>query len=179
MQQDPSGMIDSFNIAFDEDGNVSNYRFSGGGGRIYWPSEEEQQNVGLALYRAGEKSKSDLGWATSDNNLAYQYLTAIQFGYDGYYVSISAPWLRALSGLPAGLIPNVQSGLIDFIVLYTCAYYEQFRPFSIEYKTSSGQTCLVLDPSKQETQDLIANGVKEIVDRKYHSDHFLASLIEH
>ncbi len=44
-------------------------------------------------------------------------------------------------------------------------YYEQFRPFSIEYKTSSGQTCLVLDPSKQETQDLIANGVKEIVDR--------------
>ncbi len=43
MQQDPSGMIDSFNIAFDEDGNVSNYRFSGGGGRIYWPSEEEQR----------------------------------------------------------------------------------------------------------------------------------------
>lgn len=40
--------------------------------------------VGLALYRAGEKSKSDLGWATSDTNLAYQYLTAKQLGYDGY-----------------------------------------------------------------------------------------------
>lgn len=40
--------------------------------------------VGLAVYRAGEKSKTDLGWSTSDNNLAYQYLTAKQFGYDGY-----------------------------------------------------------------------------------------------
>jgi len=40
--------------------------------------------VGLALYRAGERSKTDLGWSTSDTNLAYQYLTAKQFGYDGY-----------------------------------------------------------------------------------------------
>lgn len=45
MQQQDTvpGTIDSFNIAFDEDGNISNYRFSGGGGRIQWPSEEEQQ----------------------------------------------------------------------------------------------------------------------------------------
>lgn len=43
MQQDSSGTIDSFNIAFDEDGNIANYRLSGGGGRIDWPSEEEQQ----------------------------------------------------------------------------------------------------------------------------------------
>lgn len=43
LQQDSSGTIDSFNIAFDEDGNISNYRLSGGGGRIDWPSEEEQQ----------------------------------------------------------------------------------------------------------------------------------------
>lgn len=40
--------------------------------------------VGLALYRVGEKSKTDLGWSTSDANLAYQYLTARQLGYDGY-----------------------------------------------------------------------------------------------
>lgn len=40
--------------------------------------------VGLALYQAGTKSKTDLGWSTSDTNLAYQYLTAIQLGYDGY-----------------------------------------------------------------------------------------------
>ncbi len=40
--------------------------------------------VGLALYQAGAKSKSDLGWSTSDTNLAYQYLTALQLGYDGY-----------------------------------------------------------------------------------------------
>lgn len=40
--------------------------------------------VGLALYQAGTKSKTDLGWASSDNNLAYQYLTAKQLGYDGY-----------------------------------------------------------------------------------------------
>ncbi|MDE6218980.1 MAG: hypothetical protein K2G51_00825 [Lachnospiraceae bacterium] len=44
MQQDTvPGTIDSFNIAFDKDGNISNYRFSGGGGRMMWPSEEEQQ----------------------------------------------------------------------------------------------------------------------------------------
>lgn len=40
--------------------------------------------VGLALYQAGASSKRDLGWATSDTNLAYQYLTARQLGYDGY-----------------------------------------------------------------------------------------------
>lgn len=44
MQQDTvASTIDSFNIAFDEDGNISNYRFSGGGGRVMWQSEEEQQ----------------------------------------------------------------------------------------------------------------------------------------
>lgn len=45
MQQQDTvpGTIDSFNIAFDEDGNISNYRFSGGGGRVMWPSEEDQQ----------------------------------------------------------------------------------------------------------------------------------------
>lgn len=45
MQQDPYGSIESFNIAFDEEGNISNYRFSGGGGRIQWPSEEAQQKI--------------------------------------------------------------------------------------------------------------------------------------
>lgn len=44
-------------------------------------------------------------------------------------------------------------------------YYKQFLPFTIEYKASGGQTCLVLDPSKQETRDLITNGVREIVSR--------------
>lgn len=47
----------------------------------------------------------------------------------------------------------------------TTPYYKQFLPFTIEYKASSGQTCLVLDPSKQETRDLITNGVREIVSR--------------
>ncbi len=52
-------------------------------------------------------------------------------------------------------------------------YYELFRPFTIEYKASAKQTCLVLDPAKQETRDLITNGVKEIVS-KYDVDgiHF-------
>ena len=40
--------------------------------------------VGLALYQVGTNSKTDLGWATSDNNLAYQYITAKQLGCDGY-----------------------------------------------------------------------------------------------
>lgn len=52
-------------------------------------------------------------------------------------------------------------------------YYELFRPFTIEYRTSGRQTCLVLDPARQETIDLIANGVREIVS-KYDVDgiHF-------
>lgn len=40
--------------------------------------------VGLALYMVGTSSKTDLGWASSDINLAYQYITAKQLGYDGY-----------------------------------------------------------------------------------------------
>ncbi|MDE7324643.1 MAG: family 10 glycosylhydrolase [Lachnospiraceae bacterium] len=40
--------------------------------------------VGLALYRVGTDSKTDLGWASSSTNLAYQYVTAKQLGYDGY-----------------------------------------------------------------------------------------------
>lgn len=40
--------------------------------------------VGLGLYQVGTSSKTDLGWASSDTNLACQYLTAKQFGYDGY-----------------------------------------------------------------------------------------------
>ncbi|MGN0152226.1 MAG: family 10 glycosylhydrolase [Wujia sp.] len=40
--------------------------------------------VGLALYRVGEKSGSDLGWSQSDNNLATQYEIAYALGYDGY-----------------------------------------------------------------------------------------------
>ena len=53
MQQDTvPGTIESFNIAFDEDGNISNYRFSGGGGRVKWQSEEEQQKS-----RAAEAEK--------------------------------------------------------------------------------------------------------------------------
>ena len=40
--------------------------------------------AGLALYRVGTSSKTDLDWAASDTNLAYQYVTAKQLGYDGY-----------------------------------------------------------------------------------------------
>lgn len=35
--------IDSFTIALDDDGNISNYRLSGGGGEIMMPSEKELQ----------------------------------------------------------------------------------------------------------------------------------------
>ena len=44
-------------------------------------------------------------------------------------------------------------------------YYELFRPYSIEYKATGSQTCLALDPARQETKDLITNGIKEIVSR--------------
>ncbi len=40
--------------------------------------------VGLALYRVGEKSSSDLGWSNSSSNLANQYKRAYGMGFDGY-----------------------------------------------------------------------------------------------
>ncbi len=52
-------------------------------------------------------------------------------------------------------------------------FYEDYRSFIIEYKNSSGENCMILDPARQETIDLITNGVKEIVE-KYDVDgiHF-------
>lgn len=44
-------------------------------------------------------------------------------------------------------------------------YYELFRPYSVEYKAIGGQTCLALDPARQETKDLITNGIREIISR--------------
>lgn len=52
-----------------------------------WTALNKQQlpmYVGLALYRVGTNSNTDLGWAASDTNLAYQYVTAKQLGYNGY-----------------------------------------------------------------------------------------------
>lgn len=43
-------------------------------------------------------------------------------------------------------------------------YYEIFKRYTIEYTNSSGQTCLALDPSKEEARQLILCGVCEIVD---------------
>ena len=40
--------------------------------------------LGLALYRVGEKSEIDIGWSTSDENLANQYKKSIGLGFDGY-----------------------------------------------------------------------------------------------
>ncbi|MBD5494931.1 MAG: family 10 glycosylhydrolase [Lachnospiraceae bacterium] len=59
-------------------------------------------------------------------------------------------------------------------------YYQMFLPYTIEYKGSSGQICLALDPARQETRDLIANGVKEIVsnydvDGIHFDDYFYVS----
>lgn len=64
--------------------------------------------IGLGLYRAGEVSKSDLGWSTSNSNLAYQYAAALQLGYDGYSLfryqwlekDIAAAELNNLKNLP-------------------------------------------------------------------------------
>ena len=52
-----------------------------------WTALNKQQlpmYAGLALYRVGTSSKTDLDWAASDTNLAYQYVTAKQLDYDGY-----------------------------------------------------------------------------------------------
>ena len=43
------------------------------------------------------------------------------------------------------------------------SYYSKYKSFIMEYKNSGGQTCMVLDPARQESRDLITNGVKEIV----------------
>lgn len=39
---------------------------------------------GLALYRVGEESETDLGWSEADDNLKKQYEIAYNMGYDGY-----------------------------------------------------------------------------------------------
>lgn len=58
-------------------------------------------------------------------------------------------------------------------------YYTKYNSFIYEYKNGD-QTCLVLDPSKQEARDLISNGVKEIVtnydvDAIHFDDYFYVS----
>lgn len=60
------------------------------------------------------------------------------------------------------------------------SFYEQFLPFTIEYKAPGGQTCLALDPARKETKDLITNGIKEIVckydvDGIHFDDYFYVS----
>lgn len=40
--------------------------------------------VGLALYRAGEQSDTDMGWGIYDNNIATQYSVACIMGYEGF-----------------------------------------------------------------------------------------------
>ncbi len=42
-------------------------------------------------------------------------------------------------------------------------YYDKYEPFIMEYTNSKGETCMAFNPSKQESIDLITNGVKEIV----------------
>ncbi len=39
---------------------------------------------GLALYRVGEDSETDLGWSEADDNLMKQYKIAYNMGYDGF-----------------------------------------------------------------------------------------------
>lgn len=43
-------------------------------------------------------------------------------------------------------------------------YYELFKRYTIEYTNSAEQTCLALDPSKEEARQLILCGVCEVVD---------------
>lgn len=52
------------------------------------------------------------------------------------------------------------------------SFYSMYEEFIYEYKNNE-QICMVLDPSRQETRDLITNGVKEIIE-KYDVDgiHF-------
>ena len=64
--------IDSFNITLDDEGNISNYRFSGGGGDIMMPSQigrrknedkeseeikEQERNQRLAAKRALQRKE--------------------------------------------------------------------------------------------------------------------------
>ncbi len=43
-------------------------------------------------------------------------------------------------------------------------YYDRYKSFIIEYTNSDGETALSLDPSRQETVQLITDGVKEILE---------------
>ncbi|MBE5943890.1 MAG: hypothetical protein E7258_03115 [Lachnospiraceae bacterium] len=52
-------------------------------------------------------------------------------------------------------------------------YYDLYKHHIMEYSNANGETCICFDPSKEETIELISNGVKEIVE-KYDIDgiHF-------
>lgn len=74
--------------------------------------------VGLALYRAGEKSDTDMGWGMYDNNLATQYCKAYLSGYDGFALfryawledSISANELNNMNlYIECGIVKSVGS----------------------------------------------------------------------
>lgn len=49
--------------------------------------------IGLALYRVGENSSTDIGWSIKDVNLKEQYETALDIGCDGY-VLFRYEWLE-------------------------------------------------------------------------------------
>lgn len=91
--------------------------------------------VGLALYRVGEESSVDLGWAHSDQNLESQYRIACELGYDGYALfryawledSVAVGELSALSDY-VGTIPdgfeNVRKDEKDNEIKPDIYYYE-------------------------------------------------------
>ncbi len=59
------------------------------------------------------------------------------------------------------------------------SYYTKYKSMILEYENGD-QTCMILDPSKQEARDLITNGVKEIVtnyavDAIHFDDYFYVS----
>ncbi len=59
------------------------------------------------------------------------------------------------------------------------SYYKEYKSFICEYENGD-QSCMILDPSKQESRDLITNGVMEIVenydvDAIHFDDYFYVS----
>lgn len=44
-------------------------------------------------------------------------------------------------------------------------YYDMYKDFIVSYESVNGENCLSLDPARDESRELVVNGVREIVER--------------
>ncbi|MBQ9608622.1 MAG: family 10 glycosylhydrolase [Lachnospiraceae bacterium] len=85
-------------------------------------------------------------------------------GYDALNIAIEEAHKRSLS-FEAWINPyRVSRNETTTNSFKETEYYDKYKDFIIEYYNIDGELCLVLDPSKKESIDLIENGISELLD---------------